>query len=204
MLQACEPCRMLLPRHASARDRPCQNWLGTTGCQAVLLRMALIALHQLLLKAYLRVCMTLIFGSSMGRASAGTSATNFQLLLCAGIPWDDRLWDGTWAAVKQVWASKWGERAAGGLRGAGVAQRDLQMAVLVQRVVPARYAFVAHTVHPTAGAGPPLTVFAEIAHNGRHCARKPASAVEHTPKMPLPALCYQQGIFLLAELNSFK
>ena len=77
-------------------------------------------------------------------ATAGSSS-------CAGIPWDDRLWDGTWAAIKRVWASKWGERAAGGLRGAGVAQRDLRMAVLVQRVVPARYAFVAHTVHPTAG-----------------------------------------------------
>ena len=75
----------------------------------------------------------------------------------AGIPWDDRLWDGTWAAVKRVWASKWGDRAAGGLRGAGVAPRDLQMAVLVQRVVPARYAFVAHTVHPTAGAQAPCT-----------------------------------------------
>ena len=94
---------------------------------------------------------------------------NGQLGLCAGIPWDDRLWDGTWAAVRQVWASKWGERAAGGLRGAGVAPRDLQMAVLAQRVVPARYAFVAHTVHPTAGAGAPVAGLPEPAHGGRQC-----------------------------------
>lgn len=56
--------------------------------------------------------------------------------------------------MRRVWASKWGERAVAGLRSAGVAHRDLQMAVLCQRVVPARYAFVAHTVHPTTGAAP--------------------------------------------------
>ena len=56
--------------------------------------------------------------------------------------------------MRRVWASKWGERAVAGLRSAGVAHRDLQMAVLCQRVVPAHYAFVAHTVHPTTGATP--------------------------------------------------
>ena len=114
--------------------------------------------------------MKLTSSRSLSRASAGASATDGQLLLCAGIHWDDRLWDGTFAAVRHVWASKWGERAAGGLRGAGVAPRDLQMAVLVQRVVPVRYAFVAHTVHPTTGAG--ARVAAETAAKGRHCARK--------------------------------
>lgn len=63
-----------------------------------------------------------------------------------------------------MWASKWGERAAGGLRDAGVAPRDLQMAVLVQRVVPARYAFVAHTVHPTAGTRGCLVLYLQELH----------------------------------------
>ena len=123
----------------------------------------------------------------MGQASAGIYATTCQLLVCAGIPWDDRLWDGTWAAIKQVWASKWGERAAGGLRGAGVAPRDLQMAVLVQRVVPARYAFVAHTVHPTAGALVHFTGLAVRVHDGA-CCKGTCPSGACLPNMPLTTL----------------
>jgi len=72
----------------------------------------------------------------------------------AGIPWDERLWPGAWAAATRVWASPWRPQAAAGLAAARVPRRDLRMAVLVQQLVPARYAFVAHTAHPTTGARP--------------------------------------------------
>ncbi len=72
----------------------------------------------------------------------------------AGMPWDERLWPGAWAAATRVWASPWRPQAAAGLAAARVPRRDLRMAVLVQQLVPARYAFVAHTTHPTTGARP--------------------------------------------------
>lgn len=50
-----------------------------------------------------------------------------------------------------MWASKWNERAVLSLRRAGLSHAALQMAVLCQEVVPAAYAFVAHTRHPTTG-----------------------------------------------------
>lgn len=72
-------------------------------------------------------------------------------MLCAGMAWAEGQWEGTWAAVKAVWASKWNERAVLSLRRAGLSHAALQMAVLCQEVVPAAYAFVAHTIHPTTG-----------------------------------------------------
>ena len=39
------------------------------------------------------------------------------------------------------------------LRRAGLSHGALQMAVLCQEVVPAQYAFVAHTTNPTTGVG---------------------------------------------------
>ncbi|BDA43844.1 Alpha-glucan water dikinase, chloroplastic at C-terminar half [Coccomyxa sp. Obi] len=68
-----------------------------------------------------------------------------------GIAWADGQWEGAWEAIKAVWASKWNERAVLSLRRAGLSHAALQMAVLCQEVVPAAYAFVAHTTHPTTG-----------------------------------------------------
>lgn len=47
------------------------------------------------------------------------------------------------------------ERAMLSMRKVGIDFRDIRMAVLVQRVVPAAYAFVIHTTNPSNGA-PPL------------------------------------------------
>lgn len=44
------------------------------------------------------------------------------------------------------------ERAMLSMRKVGIDFRDIRMAVLVQRIVPAAYAFVIHTVNPTNGA----------------------------------------------------
>eukprot|EP00887_Chlorella_sp_A99_P007269 scaffold2.g7269.t1 len=54
-------------------------------------------------------------------------------------------------ALKAVWASKYNERAFVSTRKVGISFDDVRMAVLCQRVVPARYAFVIHTTNPTTG-----------------------------------------------------
>lgn len=51
-----------------------------------------------------------------------------------------------------VWASMYNERAMLSMRKVGIDFRDIRMAVLVQRVVPAAYAFVIHTTNPSNGA----------------------------------------------------
>ena len=55
-------------------------------------------------------------------------------------------------AMQGVWASKYNERALLSMRKVGLDFRDLRMAVLVQRVVPAAYAFVIHTHNPSTGS----------------------------------------------------
>ncbi|HYA32169.1 MAG TPA: PEP/pyruvate-binding domain-containing protein, partial [Thermodesulfovibrionales bacterium] len=57
-------------------------------------------------------------------------------------------WDAAWLCIKSVWASKWNERAYLSRRANGVSDDDLFMAVLIQNVVEADYAFVIHTVNP--------------------------------------------------------
>lgn len=59
--------------------------------------------------------------------------------------------DKAWAAIKAVWASKWNERAFSALTTAGATPGQLQMAVLLQAVIPSEYAWVAHTRHPVTG-----------------------------------------------------
>eukprot|EP00898_Chlorokybus_atmophyticus_P008483 jgi/Chlat1/8636/Chrsp86S08014 len=51
-------------------------------------------------------------------------------------------------AIKGVWASKWNDRAVMSCAKAGISHDDLTMAVLVQEIVPAEYAFVVHTTNP--------------------------------------------------------
>ncbi|XRB06735.1 alpha-glucan, water dikinase [Pycnococcus provasolii] len=72
----------------------------------------------------------------------------------AGISWPDGKvrWEDASTALKSVWASKFNERAFVSARKAGIKQDYVRMAVLIQEVVDAQYAFVIHTVHPTTRA----------------------------------------------------
>eukprot|EP00899_Mesostigma_viride_P027488 jgi/Mesvir1/7924/Mv11848-RA.3 len=54
-------------------------------------------------------------------------------------------------ALKGVWASKWNSRAYVSVRNVGLDHAQLRMSVLVQRIIPADYAFVIHTTHPATG-----------------------------------------------------
>jgi len=60
-------------------------------------------------------------------------------------------WEDLWIGIKQVWASKWNERAFLSRRANGIPHDELTMAVLIQTVVPAEYSFVVHTVNPVSG-----------------------------------------------------
>lgn len=73
-----------------------------------------------------------------------------QACKAAGLPWpaDYRR---SWQCIKEVWASKWSERATLSRDTHGLPHDRLAMAVLVQQVVPADYAFVLHTVNPLDG-----------------------------------------------------
>jgi len=68
-----------------------------------------------------------------------------------GIGHGDSLGGAGWAAVRRVWASKWNGRATAAYRKAGLVHGDVAMAVLVQPLIPAAYAFVLHTTNPVSG-----------------------------------------------------
>ncbi|HYB21924.1 MAG TPA: PEP/pyruvate-binding domain-containing protein, partial [Thermodesulfobacteriota bacterium] len=68
----------------------------------------------------------------------------------SGLEWPEG-WETAWRAIKRVWASKWNERAYWSRRGREIRHEDLFMAVLIQKVVEAEYAFVIHTVNPVSG-----------------------------------------------------
>jgi alpha-glucan,water dikinase len=68
----------------------------------------------------------------------------------AAIDWPESaglVWDG----IKEVWASLWTDRAYLSRRARGIAHDAVAMAVLVQRIIPADYAFVIHTTNPLNG-----------------------------------------------------
>jgi len=69
-------------------------------------------------------------------------------------------WEQAWTAIRRVWASQWNDRAYLSRRARNVPHDSLKMAVLIQQVVPADYAFVIHTANPLTGnrAG----IFAEV------------------------------------------
>jgi alpha-glucan,water dikinase len=73
-----------------------------------------------------------------------------EVMVAAGLSWPPD-WPAAWTRIKHVWASKWNERAYLSRRRMGIAHEALSMAVLIQEVVPADYAFVLHTVNPTNG-----------------------------------------------------
>lgn len=71
----------------------------------------------------------------------------------AGQVWDDAglpplPWQDVWQAATRVWASKWNDRAYHSRLARGMPHADLMIAVLIQKLVPAEYAFVMHTVNP--------------------------------------------------------
>ncbi|KAJ6430414.1 hypothetical protein OIU84_021748 [Salix udensis] len=71
----------------------------------------------------------------------------------SGMPWPGdegvRRWEQAWMAIKKVWASKWNERAYFSTRKVKLDHDYLCMAVLVQEVINADYAFVIHTTNPS-------------------------------------------------------
>ncbi|KAF5741084.1 alpha-glucan water dikinase chloroplastic [Tripterygium wilfordii] len=73
----------------------------------------------------------------------------------SGMPWPgdegEQRWKQAWMAIKKVWASKWNERAYFSTRKLKIDHDNLCMAVLVQEVINADYAFVIHTTNPSSG-----------------------------------------------------
>lgn len=80
-----------------------------------------------------------------------------ELLLCLQIAMKDAMiecsknWDNAWMCIKRVWASKWNERAYLSRRINRLPHEWIFMAVLIQQVINANYAFVIHTANPFSG-----------------------------------------------------
>ncbi|KAL8154795.1 hypothetical protein AgCh_000234 [Apium graveolens] len=71
------------------------------------------------------------------------------------IPWLEEesvnFWNRAWEAIIRVWASKWNERAYISCRKDSLNHNDICMAILVQEIIRADYAFVIHTKNPISG-----------------------------------------------------
>ncbi|XP_065873488.1 alpha-glucan water dikinase, chloroplastic [Euphorbia lathyris] len=82
----------------------------------------------------------------------------------SGMPWPgdegEQRWQQAWLAIKKVWASKWNERAYFSTRKLKVDHDRLCMAVLVQEIINADYAFVIHTTNPSSGDS--SEIYAEV------------------------------------------
>ena len=59
--------------------------------------------------------------------------------------------ENVWMCIKRVWASKWNERAYLSRKARGIPDNNIFMAVLIQQLVEAEYAFVIHTQNPFTG-----------------------------------------------------
>ncbi len=70
-----------------------------------------------------------------------------QAMADEGLGWPDD-WPLLWSRIKQIWASKWNERAYWSRKKWRLEHDKLTMAVLIQEVVAAQYAFVIHTANP--------------------------------------------------------
>jgi len=73
-----------------------------------------------------------------------------QAMQAEGLPWPED-WPAAAQRMRQVWASKWNDRAYYSRRARGLPHDSMFMAVLIQEVVEAEYAFVIHTVNPVNG-----------------------------------------------------
>ncbi|GLT86487.1 hypothetical protein SLE2022_046260 [Rubroshorea leprosula] len=82
----------------------------------------------------------------------------------SGMPWPgdegEQRWEQAWTAIKKVWASKWNERAYFSTRKVKLNHDYLCMAVLVQEIINADYAFVIHTTNPSSGDS--SEIYAEV------------------------------------------
>ncbi|KAG8366087.1 hypothetical protein BUALT_Bualt17G0039400 [Buddleja alternifolia] len=82
----------------------------------------------------------------------------------SGMPWPGdegvQRWEQAWTAIKKVWASKWNERAYFSTRKVKLDHDYLCMAVLVQEIINADYAFVIHTTNPSSGDS--SEIYAEV------------------------------------------
>ncbi|KAL4015937.1 alpha-glucan water dikinase [Cucumis melo var. makuwa] len=82
----------------------------------------------------------------------------------SGMPWPgdegEERWEQAWMAIKKVWASKWNERAYFSTRKVKLDHDYLCMAVLVQEIINADYAFVIHTTNPSSGDS--SEIYAEV------------------------------------------
>lgn len=78
--------------------------------------------------------------------AGGASAGQYDTVL--GVDSPDEVLD----AVRQCWASLWGNRARAYRAAFGIASDQVGMAVVVQRLVPADYAGVMFTANPVTGA----------------------------------------------------
>ncbi|TYG41434.1 hypothetical protein ES288_D12G174900v1 [Gossypium darwinii] len=85
-------------------------------------------------------------------------------MLSSGMPWPgdegEQRWEQAWTAIKKVWASKWNKRAYFSTRKAKLDHEYLCMAVLVQEIINADYAFVIHTTNPSSGDS--SEIYAEV------------------------------------------
>lgn len=91
-------------------------------------------------------CKTLVEGLPFNQEDSHLANLKEQLLQFGIIQFDE-----AWTTIKRVWASKFNERAFLATKKIGVTLNQVFMAVLVQRVVPADYAYVIHTTNPTNG-----------------------------------------------------
>nr|XP_011464043.1 PREDICTED: alpha-glucan water dikinase 1, chloroplastic isoform X2 [Fragaria vesca subsp. vesca]XP_011464044.1 PREDICTED: alpha-glucan water dikinase 1, chloroplastic isoform X2 [Fragaria vesca subsp. vesca] len=82
----------------------------------------------------------------------------------SGMPWPgdegEQRWEQAWLSIKKVWASKWNERAYFSTRKVKLDHDYLCMAVLVQEIINADYAFVIHTTNPSSGDS--SEIYAEV------------------------------------------
>ena len=65
-------------------------------------------------------------------------------------------------AIKEVWASKYNERAFIACTKVGIKITDIYMAVLCQKIIPAEYAFVIHTKNPS--TNDPNEIYSEVVY----------------------------------------
>ncbi|GJR16201.1 alpha-glucan water dikinase 1, chloroplastic-like protein isoform X2 [Tanacetum coccineum] len=72
----------------------------------------------------------------------------------------DERWEQAWTTITKVWASKWNERAYFSTKKVKLDHDFLCMAVLVQEVINADYAFVIHTTN--ASSGDSSEIYAEV------------------------------------------
>ncbi|HMP83865.1 MAG TPA: PEP/pyruvate-binding domain-containing protein, partial [Verrucomicrobiota bacterium] len=97
-------------------------------------------------------------------------------------------WELAARRVAQVWASKWNDRAFFSRQANRVSHHTVQMAVLIQEVVPAQYAFVIHTVNPF--NNDPDEIYAEVVAGlgetlvGNHPGRALSFVADKTDRTP--------------------